>query len=56
MTELTFLPKMMGYFNGEERPITYLRDLLNQAGWKLVAVHRDVPSVVTFQKMIAVPI
>ncbi|KAF8467031.1 S-adenosyl-L-methionine-dependent methyltransferase, partial [Russula ochroleuca] len=28
---------MMGLFNGQERTITHLRDLLNQAGWKLTA-------------------
>lgn len=59
MTELTcfMVPlKMMGFFNGQERTITYLRDLLDQAGWKLTAVHHDAPSVVRFQKVIAVPI
>jgi hypothetical protein len=48
--------KMMGFFNGQERTITYLRDLFNQAGWKLTAVQHDPPSVVRFQKVIAVPI
>ena len=47
---------MMGILNGQERTITYLRDLLNQAGWKLTAVHYDAPSVLRFQKVIAVPI
>ncbi|KAH9994290.1 S-adenosyl-L-methionine-dependent methyltransferase [Russula vinacea] len=47
---------MMGLVNGQERTITYLRDLLNQAGWKLTAVHYDAPSVLRFQKVIAVPI
>jgi hypothetical protein len=59
MTKLTCLapsPKMMSFYNGKERTITYLRDLLNQAGWKLIAVHHDPPSVVRFQKVIAVPI
>ena len=49
-------PKMMGFFNGQERTITYLRGLLDQAGWKLTAVHYDAPSVRRFQKVIAVPI
>jgi hypothetical protein len=60
MTELTFfaaLPlKMMSFFNGKERTVTYLRDLLKQADWKFIAVHRDQPSVIRFQKVIAVPI
>lgn len=60
MTELTCLTlpaKMMSYYNGQERTITaYLRDLLNQAEWKVIAVHRDPPSVIRYQKVIAVPI
>jgi hypothetical protein len=59
MTELTFFalpPKMMSYFNGQERTITYLRDLFNQAGWKLTAVHHYPQSAVRFQNVIAVPI
>ncbi|KAH9993416.1 S-adenosyl-L-methionine-dependent methyltransferase [Russula vinacea] len=47
---------MMCLANGQERTITYLRDLLNQAGWKLTAVHYDEPSVRRYQKAIAVPI
>ena len=57
MTLLTYLalpPKMM--CNGKERTITDLRDLLNQAGWKLTAVYHDAPSFVRFQKVIAVPV
>ncbi|KAH8987939.1 O-methyltransferase [Lactarius hatsudake] len=46
---------MLGLFNGQERTITGLRSLLDQAGWKLVAVHHDAPSVVRMQKAIAVP-
>ena len=46
----------MGMINGQERTITYLRDLLDQAGWKLTAVHYDEPSVRRYQKAIAVPI
>ena len=59
MTELTFLrshPKMMVFLNGQERRITYYGDLLRQAGWKLSAVHYGPPSVVRFQKVVAVPI
>ena len=48
--------KMMSLFNGQERTITYLRDLLNQAGWKLTSVHNDKPSARRYQKVIAVPI
>jgi len=47
---------MMGYLNGQERTITYLRDLFKQAGWKLVAVNHDAASVIRFQKIIAIPI
>ena len=57
MTLLTYFalpPKMM--CNGKERTITDLRDLLNQAGWKLTAVYHDAPSFVRFQKVIAVPV
>ncbi|KAH8980527.1 S-adenosyl-L-methionine-dependent methyltransferase [Lactarius deliciosus] len=46
---------MLGFFNGQERTITALRSLLCQAGWKLIAVHPDAPSVARFQKSIAVP-
>ncbi|KAI9450108.1 S-adenosyl-L-methionine-dependent methyltransferase [Lactarius psammicola] len=46
---------MLGLFNGQERTTTALRNLLNQAGWKLIAVHHDAPSVARFQKSIAVP-
>ncbi|KAH9024028.1 S-adenosyl-L-methionine-dependent methyltransferase [Lactarius deliciosus] len=46
---------MLGFFNGQERTITALRNLLHQAGWKLIAVHHDAPSVARFQKSIAVP-
>lgn len=48
--------KMMGFFNGQERTITYLRDLLNTAGWKLIFVHYDKPSARRYQKAVAVPI
>jgi hypothetical protein len=51
-----FPPKMMAFLNGQERTITYFRDLLNQAGWKIIAVHHDPPAVIRFQKVIAVPI
>ena len=55
MTELIFrTPKMMGLFNGTERTITQLRDLLNQAGWKLTSTHYDPPSALRFRKAIAV--
>ena len=47
---------MMAFLNGQERTITYFRDLLNQAGWKIIAVHHDPPAVIRFQKVIAVPI
>jgi hypothetical protein len=47
---------MMSYFNDKERTITYLRDLFNQAGWKLTAVHHDPPSAIRYQKVIGVPI
>ncbi|KAI9463926.1 S-adenosyl-L-methionine-dependent methyltransferase [Russula earlei] len=46
---------MMGFFNGQERTVTYIRDLLDRAGWKLVAVYHDAPSVTRSQKVIAVP-
>jgi hypothetical protein len=58
MTQLTFFftrPKMMALFNGQERTVTHLHDLLDQAGWKLSAVHYDALSGVRFRKAIAVP-
>ena len=45
----------MAFFNGNERTVTHLRDLLNQAGWKLTAVHHDSPSGIRFGKVIAIP-
>ena len=47
--------KMMTLFNGQERTITSLRDLLNQAGWKLISVHEDQLSSRSYQKVIAIP-
>jgi len=46
---------MMELNNGQERTVTYLRDLLDQSGWKLIFVHHDAPSAMRFQKAIAVP-
>jgi hypothetical protein len=46
---------MMDFFNGQERTVTNLRDLLKQAGWTLTAVHQDAPSVFRTHKVIAVP-
>jgi hypothetical protein len=46
---------MLSLFNGQERTITALHSLLDEAGWNLVAVHHEDPSVVRFQKAIAVP-
>lgn len=56
MTELNFFtPKMMGFLNGKERTVTQLRDLLKQAGWKLITIHRGMPLSIGYQKAIAVP-
>ncbi|GJE83945.1 O-methyltransferase [Phanerochaete sordida] len=33
--------QMLEFFNGQERTISQLRELLVQAGWKLVGVHRS---------------
>ena len=46
----------MSSCNGQERTITYFRDLLKQAGWKLSSIHYDTASVVRYQKVVAVPI
>ena len=46
----------MTCLNGQERTITYFRELFKQAGWKLSSVHYDGPSVVRYQKVVAVPI
>ena len=45
---------MLGLFNGQERTITVLRNLLDQTGWKLIAVHHDAPSVARYQKAVAI--
>jgi hypothetical protein len=45
---------MMGFYNGKERTVTYLRDLLAQAGWKLIGVHYDTPAAIKYQKAVAV--
>jgi hypothetical protein len=45
--------KMMASLNGQERTTTNLRNLLDQAGWKLIAVHYDIGKD---PKAIAVPI
>ena len=47
--------KMLTLYNGQERTITDFRDLLNRAGWKLVAVHYDSLSTWRYQKVVAVP-
>jgi hypothetical protein len=46
---------MMGFLNGKERTVTQLRDLLKQAGWKLITIHRGMPLSIGYQKAIAVP-
>ena len=46
---------MMCFFNGQERTLTHFRDLLKQSGWKPIFVHYDKLSVLTFQKVVAVP-
>ena len=46
---------MLALFNGQERTITALRNVLNQAGWKLIAAHHDAPSVARFERAIGVP-
>jgi len=46
---------MMCYFNGQEHTVSYFRDLLNQAGWKLSAVHHETASVIGLHKVVAVP-
>ena len=45
----------MALFNGQELTVTHLRDLLDQAGWKLSAVHYDRLSAVNYRKAIAIP-
>jgi hypothetical protein len=46
---------MMGFGNGQERTVAYLRDLLAQASWKLIGVHYDTPAAIKYQKAVAVP-
>ncbi|KAI0260059.1 S-adenosyl-L-methionine-dependent methyltransferase [Gloeopeniophorella convolvens] len=47
---------MMGYYNGQERTVTYLRDLLEKAGWDLISVQHDAPTQIRHTKVIAVPL
>ncbi|KAI0245830.1 S-adenosyl-L-methionine-dependent methyltransferase [Lactifluus subvellereus] len=46
---------MMGLFNGQERTVTNLRDLLAQTSWKLIAVYYDTPAAIRYQKSVAIP-
>jgi hypothetical protein len=39
----------------QERTVTDLRSLLDKAGWRLIGVHHDAPSIVRFQRAITVP-
>ena len=54
-TDMPDVSQVLGLLNGEVRSITALRSLLDQAGWKIITVHRDPPSVARFQKVTAVP-
>ncbi|KAI0318073.1 S-adenosyl-L-methionine-dependent methyltransferase [Amylostereum chailletii] len=47
--------QMMELLNGKERTITQVRELMKEAGWKLVQVHHGVPFAFSIQKAIAVP-
>ena len=47
--------QMMAITGGVERTVTQFRDLLAQAGWKVVRVHHGAPFVLSHQKIIAVP-
>ena len=42
----------MSIFNGKERTITFLRDLLKETAWRVTAVYYDKPSVIRFQKVL----
>ena len=46
---------MLSFFNGQERTITALRIVLDQAGWELITVHHNAPSERLYQKAVAVP-
>jgi hypothetical protein len=46
---------MMAFFNGKERTITDVRELLGEAGWKLTDVYRDTSLENMFGKVVAVP-
>lgn len=45
----------MVFFNGKERTLTDVRELLGEAGWKLTDVYRDTSLVNMSGKVIAVP-
>jgi hypothetical protein len=47
--------KMMVFFNGKERTVTDVCELLGEAGWKLTEVYRDGSLANMFGKVIAVP-
>jgi len=46
---------MLCLLNGQERTLMALRSLLDQAGWELISVNYETPSLVRFHKVIAVP-
>ncbi|KAI0059947.1 S-adenosyl-L-methionine-dependent methyltransferase [Artomyces pyxidatus] len=48
--------QMMGFFNAQERTVTQFKELLEQGGWKLLAVHHGAPFAISSQKVIAAPI
>ena len=47
-------PQMMASLNGQERTITEMRSLLEETGWKLVAIHLGSSSAFSVDKVIAV--
>ena len=46
---------MLALFNRQERTVTVLRSLLDKAGWRLIIVYHDAPSIVRFWWAITVP-
>ncbi|VDB92390.1 unnamed protein product [Peniophora sp. CBMAI 1063] len=47
--------QMMALTGGIERTLTQVRELLADAGWKVIRVHHGAPFVLSHQKVIAVP-
>lgn len=47
---------MIDMLNGKERTVIEVRELMEQAGWKLAEIHQSSASAFSTQKAIGVPV